>query len=75
MRLGSTEKHYSLPKVNSVVPQPLPSGNDGAFREGRVDACRRSSMYIDDIETIDLVMVVVKWVLMCNGFGVSVSVV
>jgi hypothetical protein len=70
----STE-HYCLLKVDSVVPHPLPSENDGAFREGRVDACRRSSVYIDGIETVDLVLVVVKWVLMCNGFGVPESVV
>ena len=63
-------EHYSLPKEDSVVPHPLPSGKDGAFREGRVDACRQNSVYIDGIEIVDLVRVVVKWVLMCNGFDV-----
>jgi hypothetical protein len=33
------------------------------------------AVYIDGIETVDLVLVVVKWVLMCNGFGVPESVV
>jgi hypothetical protein len=59
--------------LDYVVPRPLPSGNDGAFREGKVDACRRSSVYIDGIETVDLVLVV-KWVLMYNVFGVPESV-
>jgi hypothetical protein len=68
-------EHYFLPKEDYVIPHLLPSGNDGAFREGRVDACRRSSVYIDGIETVDLVLVVMKWVLMCNGIGVPESVV
>jgi hypothetical protein len=57
-------KYFRRPRIYINTWIKCSSGNDGAFLEGRVDACRRSSVYIDGIETVDLVLVVVKWVLM-----------